>query len=40
MVFRDVEPDGFRWTWELSLDAGATWEVRWEIAYRRAILPA
>ena len=36
MVFRDVQPDQFRWTWELSLDDGATWEVRWEIAYRRA----
>jgi hypothetical protein len=35
MVFRDVAPDGFRWTWELSLDDGASWEVRWEIAYRR-----
>jgi hypothetical protein len=36
MVFRDIESDRFRWTWELSLDGGTTWEVRWEIAYRRA----
>jgi hypothetical protein len=36
MVFRDIEPDRFRWTWELSLDAGATWELRWEILYRRS----
>ncbi|HYK96267.1 MAG TPA: hypothetical protein VE011_10435 [Candidatus Dormibacteraeota bacterium] len=36
MVFRDVEPDTFRWTWELSLDDGATWSIRWEITYRRA----
>lgn len=35
MVFREVEADRFRWTWELSLDGGATWEARWEIAYRR-----
>ena len=35
MVFRDVEADRFRWTWELSRDRGATWEVRWEIDYRR-----
>ncbi len=35
MVFRDLEPDRFRWIWELSLDAGASWELRWEIAYRR-----
>ena len=40
MVFRDVEPDRFRWTWELSVDGGATWEVRREIAYRRDILRA
>jgi hypothetical protein len=40
MVFRDVQTDRFRWTWELSLDGGATWAVRWEIAYRRATLPA
>jgi hypothetical protein len=37
MVFRDVEPDRFRWTWELSLDDGATWETRWEIDYRRRV---
>lgn len=36
MVFRDVQAEAFRWTWELSLDGGATWATRWEIAYRRA----
>jgi hypothetical protein len=35
MVFRDVQPDRFRWTWERSLDGGATWETRWAIDYRR-----
>lgn len=35
MVFRDLEADRFRWTWELSLDGGATWTTRWEIDYRR-----
>lgn len=35
MVFRDVESDRFRWTWEFSPDGGATWTTRWEIAYRR-----
>jgi hypothetical protein len=35
MVFRDVEPDRFRWTWESSPDDGATWVTRWEIAYTR-----
>jgi hypothetical protein len=36
MVFRDVTPDEFRWTWELSLDGGSVWEMRWAIDYRRA----
>ena len=36
MVFRDVQAETFRWTWELSLDGGATWTTRWEIAYHRA----
>jgi hypothetical protein len=36
MVFRDVGPDAFRWTWEFSPDDGATWQLRWEIAYRRS----
>ena len=35
MVFRDVAPASFRWTWEISEDAGATWDVRWDIAYTR-----
>jgi len=35
MVFRDVEANRFRWTWEATLDGGATWELRWEIDYRR-----
>ena len=35
MVFRDIEADRFRWTWEASADGGATWETRWAIAYRR-----
>ena len=35
MVFRDIERDSFRWTWEASEDGGASWQVRWEIEYRR-----
>ena len=35
MVFRDVRPESFRWTWERSADGGATWEIRWDIAYTR-----
>lgn len=35
MVFRDVRPESFRWTWELSEDGGATWAIRWDIGYTR-----
>ena len=35
MVFRDVRPASFRWTWEVSEDGGATWVIRWDIAYTR-----
>jgi hypothetical protein len=35
MVFRDVARDSFRWTWETSEDEGATWAIRWDIAYTR-----
>lgn len=36
MVFSDIESNAFRWRWERSLDAGATWEQLWTIDYRRA----
>jgi len=35
MVFRDIQPESFRWTWELSEDGGETWSIRWDIAYTR-----
>ena len=35
MVFSDVDEDAFRWRWERSGDAGATWEPLWMIDYRR-----
>lgn len=35
MVFRDVEADSLRWTWERSDDDGTTWTVVWEIRYTR-----
>ena len=35
MVFRDVTPETFHWTWESSVDGGATWATRWAIDYRR-----
>jgi hypothetical protein len=36
MVFRDITDETFRWTWEFSADGGSTWELRWEISYRRS----
>jgi hypothetical protein len=36
MVWLDVEPDSLRWQWQRSTDDGATWDVAWEIDYRRA----
>ena len=35
MVFRDVQPESFHWTWESSADDGETWITRWAIDYRR-----
>ena len=36
MVWLDVTADAFRWQWQRSVDGGATFEVVWEIDYRRA----
>jgi hypothetical protein len=36
MVWLDVETDSFRWQWQRSSDDGASWEVVWEIDYRRS----
>ena len=36
MVWLDVTPGAFRWQWQRSGDSGATWELVWEIDYRRA----
>ena len=35
MVWLDVTTDSFRWQWQRSDDAGASWTLLWEIAYRR-----
>ena len=35
MVWRDVEPDRFRWEWQRLMDGGASWETRWAIHFRR-----
>jgi hypothetical protein len=36
MVWLDVSPDALRWQWQRSRDGGASWEIVWEIDYRRA----
>ena len=35
MVWLDVSRDAMRWQWQRSADGGSTWQVAWEIAYRR-----
>ena len=36
MVWLDVTPATCRWQWQRSVDGGASWDVAWEIDYRRA----
>lgn len=35
MVFSNITPDAFDWTWKRSPDEGKTWEVQWAIRYMR-----
>lgn len=35
MVFYNITADAFDWDWERSYDGGKTWELRWEIHYKR-----
>ena len=35
MVFSHIQAGSFRWRWERSEDAGATWSALWVIDYRR-----
>jgi hypothetical protein len=36
MRFFDITQDSLTWTWERSVDAGATFEELWRLAYERA----
>jgi hypothetical protein len=36
MVWMEVTSEAFRWQWQRSVDGGASWDVVWEIDYRRA----
>lgn len=35
MVFKNITPKEFDWTWEASTDGGRTWQVQWPIHYKR-----
>lgn len=38
--FRDITPDAFRWTAEVSVDGGARWQTQLEIWPRRIAQPS
>jgi len=35
MVFKNIGPNEFDWSWESSKDGGKTWQVQWPIHYKR-----
>jgi hypothetical protein len=35
MIFKNIQPDEFDWSWEGSKDGGKTWTVVWPIHYKR-----
>ena len=35
MVFKNITPNEFDWSWESSPDGGKTWQVVWPIHYKR-----
>lgn len=35
MVFKNITPNEFDWSWEASNDGGKTWQVNWPIHYKR-----
>ncbi len=35
MIFKNITPNSFDWTWESSSDEGKTWQVQWPIHYER-----
>ena len=35
MVYKNITPAEFDWSWERSQDGGKTWQVLWPIHYRR-----
>lgn len=37
MVWLDVTSESLRWQWQRSTDGGTTWDLTWEIDYRRHV---
>ena len=35
MVWYNITRDELDWNWEASMDSGTSWEVNWQIHYRR-----
>lgn len=35
MVYYNIKPDAFDWSWEASTDGGKSWKQNWLIHYRR-----
>ena len=35
MVYYNIKPDSFDWSWEASTDGGQTWKQNWLIHYKR-----
>ena len=35
MVYYNIKPDSFEWSWEASTDGGSTWKQNWLIHYTR-----
>ena len=35
MIYKNIEPGQFDWSWEASTDGGKTWQVQWPIHYKR-----
>ncbi len=35
MVYKNITPAEFDWSWERSLDGGKTWQIMWPIHYKR-----